>query len=205
MEGMANVVSKRCIEPGCDKCVSRITYGGFCMTCFSVHFPNEPTKVNLWQKAMLEKVIEWKENGSIADGGMELTIRCYDPSYGKTRSFRLDAWIRTSDDITVGFEADGPTHFFPVLHYTSDPEEASEKFVGYYQRDRIKEDYCRENGIYLFRISELDVKHPRNMGEWMERGLKSLGQTSSDVVTMSHRERYTEATNLFDMITMTTN
>jgi hypothetical protein len=200
IEGMVILVINRCVEPGCDKTVNPRTYGGFCMSCFSVHFPNEPTKVNLWQKAMLEKIIEWKASGTITDGGMELTIRCYDPSYKKPRPFRLDAWICTSDGITIGFEADGPTHFSPVLQYTSDPDRAEENFVGVYQRDRLKEDYCRENGIYLFRISELDVKHPRNMGEWMERALKSLGQISSDFVTMSHRERYHEAAILYEAI-----
>ena len=40
------------------------------MACFAVHFPNEPTKVNRWQKAMLDKMIEWKSNGNFADGGI---------------------------------------------------------------------------------------------------------------------------------------
>jgi hypothetical protein len=168
-----------------------------------VHFPNEPTKVNQWQKAMLDKIMEWKSNGIFADGGMELTLKCYDPSYGKIRPLRLDAWIRTSDDITIGFEADGPTHFSPVDYYGI--EGAEEDFVDVYQRDRIKERHCREMGIYLFRISELDLKSPREMGEWMEKALKSLAQVSSDFVTMSHPARYLEATNLFNKITTMTN
>ena len=136
-------MNQRCIVPECDTFAKSDPYGGFCMTCFAARFPNKPTKVNLWQKAMSDKVMEWKENGILADGGTELRLDCYDVSYGKNRPLRIDAWVQTTDGITIGFEADGPTHFSPVLLYGL--ERAEQNFLGIYHRDRLKEHHCREN------------------------------------------------------------
>ena len=79
LSGMIDVRSKRCIEPECDKVVSRPRkYDGYCMTCFAMHFPDEPIRANSWENAMSNKILEWKASGKISDGGRELTLRCQD-------------------------------------------------------------------------------------------------------------------------------
>jgi len=198
LSGMINVISKRCVEPGCDKFVDPKTYDCYCMTCFAMHFPDEPIRVNRWENAMSNKILEWKASGKISDGGKELTLLCQDHE-GITRRLRLDAWIRSLDDIILGFEADGPTHFSPVLHYTRNPERAEEDFIRQYNYDRLKERHCQEKGISLLRISELDVKVAQ-FGHWMDEALLSLGQMSSEYVTLSHPSRYADAKHLFNSI-----
>ena len=125
---------------------------------------------------------------------MQLTIRkCKDLwNIDSTRTLRIDGWVRTINGALIGFEIDGPTHFWPVPRF----DRAVENFVEGYRRDRIKENHCKEHGISLFRISEIGTKL-EEVGGIMENGLVTMENVLPGTLILSHPQVYQEATHLY--------
>jgi very-short-patch-repair endonuclease len=67
------------------------------------------------------------------------------------RYMRWDFIIPTSSD-PIFIEIDGEQHFSPQRFGNQTQDEANVKFVSQQQRDKLKNDYCLENGYLLLRV-----------------------------------------------------
>ena len=84
----------------------------------------------------------------------------HNTSYWNVRDKGLLRWDfvinHTSDNPQV-LEYDGSQHFKPVSFGGCSVEKAQENFETSQRRDKIKNDYCKENNIPILRISYLDI------------------------------------------------
>ncbi|WP_143767967.1 MULTISPECIES: hypothetical protein [Paenibacillus] len=88
---------------------------------------------------------------------------------------RFDFSIRILDR-TILIEYDGEQHFHPVDFAGKGELWALEQFHETQRRDRIKDDYCRANGIDLIRIRYDQFDEIETI---LERRLSALGVTGS--------------------------
>ena len=78
----------------------------------------------------------------------------YNESYDNVRDkslLRFDFRLETSEE-PIFIEFDGGFHYFPVRISTTRPEAAEANFVQIKKHDKIKNDYCNDNGLLLLRI-----------------------------------------------------
>ena len=79
----------------------------------------------------------------------------YNESYDNVRDkslLRFDFRLETSEE-PIFIEFDGGFHYFTVRwSSTTTPEEAEIKLAQIKLRDKIKDDYCNDNGFLLLRI-----------------------------------------------------
>ena len=78
----------------------------------------------------------------------------YDTSYGNVKHKRLLKWdfvIETSGE-PLFIEYDGKSHTLPIRYGGISQERAEENLTSSKIRDKIKDDYCNENGLLLLRI-----------------------------------------------------
>ncbi len=83
-------------------------------------------------------------------------------------SLRFDFYL---PDFNLVIEYDGRQHFEPVTFGGVSEEKAKENFIKAKKRDCIKNNYCKENGIRLIRISFSEFE---NIGEILDKELLSL-------------------------------
>ena len=81
----------------------------------------------------------------------------HDSSYWNVKDKKLLRWdfvINHTGDNPKALEYDGEQHFKPVNFGGID---GTENFIAIQRRDKIKNDYCKENNIPILRISYLDI------------------------------------------------
>ncbi len=85
----------------------------------------------------------------------------YNESYDNVRDknlLRFDFRLETTDE-PIFIEFDGGFHYFPIRISTTTPEEAESKLAQTKKRDKIKDDYCNDNGFLLLRIPYWEQKN----------------------------------------------
>jgi uncharacterized Zn-finger protein len=79
----------------------------------------------------------------------------YNQSYDNVRDklhLRFDFRLETSGE-PIFIEFDGRFHYFPIRNTsTTTPEAAETNFASIKKHDKIKDDYCNDNGLLLLRI-----------------------------------------------------
>jgi hypothetical protein len=95
-------------------------------------------------------------------GFKENTDYFYNESYDNVRDkslLRFDFRLETADE-PIFIEFDGAFHYFPIRKSSViTPEEAEAKHTQTKKRDKIKNDYCNDNGLLLLRIPYWEQKN----------------------------------------------
>ena len=83
----------------------------------------------------------------------------HNTSYWNVRDKKLLRWdfvINHTSDNPLVLEFDGIQHFEP-RSFGSHTDDLNEKFISTQRRDKIKNEYCKENNIPILRISYLNI------------------------------------------------
>ena len=68
-------------------------------------------------------------------------------------NLELDFYFLNNIIQNIGIERDGEQHFFPKGFGCKDKQKIQENFEGVQKRDKIKNEWCKENNYHLLRIS----------------------------------------------------
>ena len=81
----------------------------------------------------------------------------YDQSHGGLKDTGHLRWdFRILSDEPIFIEYDGEFHYFPIRKGGMTQQEAQNNLESTQRRDKIKDDYCKENGLLLLRIPYWD-------------------------------------------------
>lgn len=90
-----------------------------------------------------------KKNLGINDIERYHAVKCFDPILNKERTLYIDLY---SKSLNKAFEYDGPQHYDNTPWFYDTVEEYKDQV----KRDKLKDEYCRNNNIPLLRITYRD-------------------------------------------------
>lgn len=122
-------------------------YDGWCATCFHREYPNDPRSLNVNDaECRLEEHLQVHPQ---VKSFSKTSINCHG------RMLVPDAIVRIEGGGTIMVELDGPQHFDIVPHMHSN---GIDDFVDQVERDCAKNQYARQHGWSVLRISYKEYK-----------------------------------------------
>lgn len=104
---------------------------------------------------------------------------------------KIDIYIPKMSDgsLPIAVEYDGN---FPGSHFSYRNKEEENRHIKTVKRDRIKDNYCLDNGIHVFRIpySLYEANDPESLKSYFRKGLDFLSLNKEPIVYLADTEPY---------------